>query len=332
MQQFKSLRWGTIVLVSFSLLFFGCSEKQKRGRVIKLAHGLDVNHPVHKGMVYMANLVEEQSEGKLHLQIYPNSQLGSERECLELLQIGSLGMTKVSAAVLEAFDPDFRIFGMPYVFQDREHFYKTIDGPIGEELLLAGEKFWLRGLTYFDAGARSFYTRNKPINTPEDLYGLKIRVQESNTAMQMVSSLGGTGTPLAWGELYTALQQGVVDGAENNPPSLLTSRHYEVCNYYSLDEHTYVPDILMISTQVWDRLSDEEKKWLNTAAEKAAVYQRKLWQEAEVEALEVIEATGTKIIYPDKSLFAEKVKPMYEMYKNDEKLYGLIMQLKSEWK
>ncbi len=321
------------IAVSFLLILIlvGCGE-EKKSNVIKLAHGLDVNHPVHKGMVYMAELVEEDSKGELTIQIYPNSQLGSERECLELLQIGSIGMTKVSGAVLEAFDPDLRIFGIPYIFQDREHFYRTIDGPIGEELLLAAEKFWLRGLTYFDAGARSFYTRNKPIHTPEDLANLKIRVQESNTAMQMVSSLGGMGTPLAWGELYTALQQGVVDGAENNIPSLLTSRHYEVCDYYTLDEHTYVPDLLMISKLVWDKLSEQEQKWISDAADKAAIYQRKLWQQAEIDDLEKIEASGTTVIYPDKSKFAEKVAPMYELYKNDKKLYDLIMKLKSEWK
>ncbi len=314
------------------IFFFSACSDEKKSNVIKLAHGLDVNHPVHKGMVYMAEILEEDSKGELTIQIYPNSQLGSERECLELLQIGSIGMTKVSGAVLEAFDPDLRIFGIPYIFQDREHFYRTIDGPIGEELLLAAEKFWLRGLTYFDAGARSFYTRNKPIHTPEDLANLKIRVQESNTAMQMVSSLGGMGTPLAWGELYTALQQGVVDGAENNTPSLLTSRHYEVCDYYTLDEHTYVPDLLMISKMVWDELTEQEQEWLNKAADEAAIYQRKLWQQAEIDDLAQIEASGTTVIYPDKAKFAEKVEPMYELYKNDTKLYELIMKLKSEWK
>ena len=330
MQIFKQVR-HTVLSVFIILLTMGCGE-EKKSNVIKLAHGLDVSHPVHKGMVYMAEILEEDSKGELTIQIYPNSQLGSERECLELLQIGSIGMTKVSGAVLEAFDPDLRIFGIPYIFQDREHFYRTIDGPIGEELLLATEKFWLRGLTYFDAGARSFYTRNKPIHTPADLANLKIRVQESNTAIQMVTSLGGTGTPLAWGELYTALQQGVVDGAENNTPSLLTSRHYEVCDYYTLDEHTYVPDILMISKMVWDNLSEQEQEWLNSAADKAAMYQRKLWQQAEIDDLEKIEASGTTVIYPDKNKFAEKVKPMYELYKNDKKLYDLIVKLKSEWK
>lgn len=331
MDRMKKLKWGNIWLVGLVALFFSCAETNDTN-VIKLAHGLDVNHPVHKGMVFMAERVDEESKGALQIQIYPNSQLGSERECLELLQIGSIGMTKVSGAVLEAFDPDMRIFGIPYIFQDRDHFYRTIDGPIGDELLLAVEAFWLRGLTYFDAGARSFYTRNKPINTPADLYGLKIRVQESNTAMQMVASLGGTGTPLAWGELYTALQQGVVDGAENNTPSLLTSRHYEVCQYYSLNEHTYVPDLLMISKLVWDNLTDQEKGWLQAAADEASIYQRKLWQQAEIDDLAKIEAAGVTVIRPDKSLFAKEVEPMYEGFKDNEKLYKLIKQLRSEWK
>lgn len=331
MNLIKKAKWSTLWLLGFAAICFGCAET-KDVNVIKLAHGLDVNHPVHKGMVYMAEQLNEDSKGAMEIQIYPNSQLGSERECLELLQIGSIGMTKVSGAVLEAFDPDMRIFGIPYIFQDREHFYRTIDGPIGDELLLAVEAFWLRGLTYFDAGARSFYTRNKPINTPADLYGLKIRVQESNTAMQMVASLGGTGSPLAWGELYTALQQGVVDGAENNTPSLLTSRHYEVCQYYSLNEHTYVPDLLMISKMVWDNLTGQEQEWLQNAADKASIYQRKLWQQAEIDDLKKIEDSGVTIIRPDKSLFAKAVEPMYEEYKSNEKLYNLIKQLRSEWK
>lgn len=330
MQHFRSFRWLSIFLGGFLLFSLGCSDSHKP-KVIKLAHGLDVSHPVHLGMEFMAKQLELESGGELTIQIYPNQQLGSERETLELLQIGSVGMTKVSAAVLEGFAPELRIFGIPYIFQDREHFYEALDSPIGDSLLLSGEKFWLRGLTYFDAGARSFYTKDVPIHKPSDLNGLKIRVQESNTAIQMVKSLGGAGTPISWGELYTALQQGVVDGAENNPPSLLISRHYEVCKYYTLNEHTFVPDLLIISTTVWDKLSDQEKVWVQTAADKAAVYQRALWIEAEKEALEAVEKAGVTIIYPDKTAFAEKVKPMYELYKEDEKLYDLIAFFRAGW-
>lgn len=331
MQISNNLKNGIIITAGAMLLFFGCSEKEKV-KNIKLGHGLDVNHPVHKGMEYMAELVEKKSEGKLTIQIYPSQQLGSERECLELLQIGSLGMTKVSASVLESFAPKLRIFGIPYIFQDREHYYEVLDSPLGEELLTSGEKFWLRGLTYFDAGARSFYSKTRPINTPEDLKGLKIRVQESATAILMIQSLGGAATPIAWGELYTALQQGVVDGAENNPPSFFLSRHYEVCKYYTLNEHTFVPDLLIISTHLWDKLSDQEKEWLEYAAREAAVYQRKLWMEAEKEALTAVEKAGVTIIYPDKSAFANEVESMYEFYKDDKALYHLIQEIKGGWK
>ena len=173
--------------------------------------------------------------GKLKIEIYPNSQLGSERQCLELLQIGSLGMTKVSAAVMENFSPDLKVFGYPYLFRDNEHRFKIYDGPIGQKLLLEGEEYWLRGLTYFDAGNRSFYTKNTEIDKPSDLEGLKIRVMQSPTAINLVKSFGGSPTPISWGELYTGLQQGVVDGAENNLPSFYTSKHYEVCKYLTLN-------------------------------------------------------------------------------------------------
>jgi len=207
-------------------------------KYLKLAHGLDSTHPVHKGMVFMQERLAEISDGKLQIEIYPSQQLGTERQALELLQIGSLAMTKVSGAVMESFAPKIKCLSLPYVFRDREHTYNVQDGKVGRDLLIQSEKFWLRGLGYFDAGQRSFYTKEKSIEKPDDLKGLKIRVQESVMAMNLVRTLGGAPTPISWGELYTALQQGVVDGAENNPPSFVSSRHYEICKYYSLNEHT----------------------------------------------------------------------------------------------
>lgn len=295
---------------------------------MKLGHALDVNHPVHKGMVRMAEKVKEKSGGKLQIEIYPSQQLGSERQCLELLQIGSLAMTKVSAAVYENFAPDSKVMSLPYIFKGREHAYQVLDGPIGKEMLRQGEPFWLRGLAYFDAGQRSFYSK-EPINKPEDLEGLKIRVQESVTAMELVRSLGGAPTPISWGELYTALQQGVVDGAENNPPSFYTSRHYEVCKYYTLNEHTAVPDLLIIGTVAWNNLTKQEQQWLQEAADEAVQYQRKLWIAAEEEALTEVQKAGVKIIRPDKSLFAEKTKQMLEAYKDDKVVYDLIQKIQA---
>lgn len=304
-----------------------CSEISKT-KTITLAHGLDINHSVHKAMVKMGEILDSISGGQLALELYPSQQLGTERECLELLQIGSLDMTKVSAAVMENFAPKMKVLGIPFLFRDRQHSFQVLDGAIGRDLLNEGEKYWLKGMGYYDAGSRSFYTKEKPVKSPADLKGLKIRVQESATAMEMVTSLGGSPTPISWGELYTSLQQGVVDGAENNPPSFYLSRHYEVCKYYSLDEHTVLPDVLIIGTHAWKKLSDQEKEWLQKSVDDSVKYQRKLWALAEEEALAEVIKAGVEVIRPDKTLFSTKIESMYEQYKNDEEMYSLIQEIK----
>ncbi len=317
----------TLLLASL-LLLIGCAEISDT-KTLKLAHGLDVTHPVHKGMEYMAERLAEKSGGELQIEIYPAQQLGTERQSLELLQIGSLAMTKTSGAVMENFAPQIKALSLPYIFKGRAHAYRVQDSKVGKDLLLQSEKFWLRGLGYFDAGQRSFYTKDRPINSPEDLEGLKIRVQESVTAMNLVRSLGGAPTPISWGELYTALQQGVVDGAENNPPSFYTSRHYEVCKYYSLNEHTAVPDMLVIGTVAWNRLTSQEQIWLQEAADEAISFQRKLWVEAEEKALAEVEAAGVTVIRPDKSTFMTKTKGLLTAYKADKEMFELIQKIQA---
>jgi len=320
--QLKTLGYFLLIIT----VHFGCKNVEKV-RTIKLAHGLDVNHSVHMAMVKMGMDLEELSDGKLRLEIYPSQQLGTERQCLELLQIGSLDMTKVSVGVLENFAPKMKVLGLPFLFRDRQHAFKVLDGPIGQKLLADGEKYWLKGLGYYDAGSRSFYTKDKPINSPDDLNGLKIRVMESVTAIEMVTSLGGSPTPISWGELYTSLQQGVVDGAENNPPSFYLSRHYEVCKYYSLDEHTMLPDVLLVGTHLWNRLSMEEREWLKKAVEKSIAYQRILWLESEEEALNAVQQAGVEIIRPDKALFTKRIENNYEQFRENEALNTLIKEI-----
>lgn len=281
---------------------------------LKLGHGLDTTHSVHKAMVFMGERLQQISSGKMTLQIYPSGQLGSERELIELLQIGSLAMTKASASPLEGFVPEFKVFSIPYLFRDHAHFWRVLESTIGRDLLAKTSVVKLHGLGYFDAGARSFYTINHPANSPADLRGEKIRVQQSATSVEMIKHLGGAATPIAWGELYTALQQGVVDGAENNPPSFYLSKHYEVARYYSLDEHTYVPDVLLLSKPIWETLTQQQREWLVQAVDESIHYQRELWQEATEDALEALVAAGVKIIHPDKLLFARQLEPMYSQY------------------
>jgi tripartite ATP-independent transporter DctP family solute receptor len=316
------------ILVLACLIFTAACSREDKITVIKLAHALDTTHPVHKGMVYMARKVGEYSGGRMRVDIYPNGQLGNERELIELLQIGSLAMTKVSTAPLEAFVPEMMIFGMPYLFRDDEHRWKVLNGPIGKKLLLSGEPFNLRGMCYYDAGARSFYTKDKPVRTPDDLKGMKIRVMKSITSVEMVKALGGSPTPIPWGELYTALQQGVVDGAENNAPSFYLSRHYEVCKYYSLDEHTAVPDILLMSTLVWNRLTEQEKGWLQRAIDDSVEYQKELWESSTRDSLEAVRKAGVEVIYPDKAPFRAAVQPMYDSYRGTP-LYDLITEIQN---
>jgi tripartite ATP-independent transporter DctP family solute receptor len=231
--------------------------------------------------------------------------------------------------VLESFTDNFQVLGLPYIFRSKQHSFNVLDGEIGKELLMSIEKFKIRGLCFYDAGARSFYTIDQPIETPDDLVGLKLRVMKSQTAMQLVKAMGGSPTPISWGELYTALQSGVVDGAENNPPSFYTSHHYEVCNYYSLNEHTMVPDVLIVSTVIWNKLTDQEKQWLQQAADESVPHQREMWAKSEKESLEKVKKAGVKINYPDKEPFAKKVEPMIESYRSKPELYDLIQRIKA---
>jgi len=312
------------LLLAFALA--SCSIQE--AKELKLAHGLPTDHPVHHAMVFMAERTGELSEGKLTVEVYPAGQLGSEQQCVELVQIGSLAITKVSAAALESFAEAYKVFGLPYIFRSKDHFFNVLDGDIGNDLLVSTEDKWIRGLCYYDAGSRSFYTKTKPITHPDDLSGMKIRVMQSITAVEMMKALGGSATPISWGELYTALQSGVVDGAENNPPSLYTSRHYEVCKYFSLDEHTSIPDVLIISQKTWDKLTPKEQEWLQQAADESAILQRKLWADSEILSLEEVKKAGVEINYPDKQPFIDKVQPIFESYKNHPEIYSYINRIR----
>jgi tripartite ATP-independent transporter DctP family solute receptor len=329
MREYRILtRFIAVFLILSCAAFHVVCRADQRVRVVKLGHGLDPSHPVHKAMEFLAERVLTKSEGRMRIDIYPSEQLGSERECLELLQIGSLGMTKVSCSVIEGFVPEMSVLSLPYIFRDEKHRFAVLEGELGRELLLSGEKYWLHGLCYYDAGTRSFYTKDRPILQPSDLEGLKIRTQESPTSMEMVQALGGSATPIAWGELYSALQQGVVDGAENNPPSFHLSRHYEVCKHYSLDEHTGVPDVLVISTKIWNDLSPGFQELLQEAAEESEQHQKILWKEATKRALEEVQKAGVTIYYPDKTPFTDRVETIYEKYKSDSRIYDLIQRIK----
>ena len=293
-------------------------------RTVYLAHTLPISHPVHQGMEVFAQELAERSGGELTVKIFPDGQLGSEREVLELLQIGSIAMTKVSAATMANFAPEYQVLGVPYLFRDKEHMFSTLEGEVGAAILESSSDFLLKGLCFYDAGSRSFYTVEKPVKTPADLQGMKIRVMNHKMSVDMVNAMGASATPMAYGELYSALEQGVVDGAENNPPSFVTSRHYEIAKYYTLDKHSSVPDVLVMGTRFWETLSETEQTWTMEAARASTQAQKQFWEDNVRESMQVLREAGVEIYEPETALFAEQSKSVLEEFGKDPKMKSLV--------
>ena len=294
---------------------------------LKLGHSLPTTHLVHKSIEKMKSELETLSGGTMTIDIYPSSVLGPEEECIEQLQNGSLAMTKTSAGALEGFVPEMAVFGLPYLFRDEAHFWQVLRGDIGKSLLKKGQSKFVLGLCFYDAGSRNFYTKDRPIKTPEDLAKMKIRVMNSATAMDMVEAFGASPTPISSGELYTALAQGTVDGAENNLPTFTSNKHYEVCKHFSLDAHSRVPDMLLIGTSAWNQLSQQQQQWLAQAADVSAKFQRDLWAEETLAARKLAESKGVTVYDVKVADFAARVKMMHDTVESEE-LKKLLNQIK----
>jgi tripartite ATP-independent transporter DctP family solute receptor len=302
-------------------------------RVLRVAHALPTSHPVHRGIEMMARRAGELSGGRLRLEVFPGEQLGNEVQCLEQVQAGTLAITKVSAAAVGNFVSTYKVFGLPYLFRDDPHFWRVLDSSTGTELLQIiavgndGRPSGLTGLCFYDAGSRNFYSK-VPILTPQDLRGKKIRVMNDPVAMEMIQAMGGAATPIPWGELYTALQQGVVDAAENNPPSLLSSRHYEVCKFFTLNHHTRIPDVLVISSRVWNRLSPQEQEWIKQAAEESSEFQRRLWAEESDKAIQELKRAGVDVREVDPEPFRAASRSVLDKY-SEGKILELVHRIQA---
>ncbi|MGF7452803.1 TRAP transporter substrate-binding protein [Mannheimia massilioguelmaensis] len=295
---------------------------------LKLNHNNDKTHPVHISMQHMADEVKKLTNGEVVIRVYPNSQLGTQRESVELLQSGSLDMAKSNASEMEAFEPTYGAFNIPYLFRNSEHYYATLKDPeVGQKILEASKGKGFIGLTYYDGGARSFYA-GKPIKTPADLKGLKVRVQPSPSAVRMMELLGANATPLAYGELYTALQQKVVDAAENNETALTLARHGEVAKFFSLDEHTMIPDVLLISEKTWAKLTPEQQQVLKTAADNSMIFHKDLWIKMIKEEKEkAIAEMGVEFVTVEKQPFIDATKAMHDEAKDNPVIGGFIEKI-----
>lgn len=317
------------ILVGASILAMVSVTASAKTYNLKLSHNHVTDHPVHQSMVYFAERAKELSNGDLNIRIYPNAQLGTQRESVELMQKGVIAMAKSNASEMEAFEPAYGAFNIPYIFRDRDHYYRALTGQVGEDILAASADKGFIGLTYYDGGARSFYA-NKAINSPTDLKGMKIRVQPSPSAIAMIEAMGGNPTPLAYGELYTALQQGVVDGAENNPTALTNSRHGEVAKVFSMDEHTMIPDVLLISKKQWDQIDEENQKLLKQAATDSMMFHKDLWGKEIDKQIEIAKnEMGVEFVEVEKQPFIDAVKHMHDEALANPAIKAYVEQIKA---
>ncbi|MBE2895167.1 TRAP transporter substrate-binding protein [Spirabiliibacterium falconis] len=295
---------------------------------IKLAHNLEQTHVVHKAIDKMAKDLKAKSNGEIIIRVYPSRQMGDARETLEMVQNDALDMTKVNSSELEPFIGEFAIFNLPYLFKDEDHFKRMLYGDIGKKLADKTQANGYRIVASYVGGTRSFYTK-KPVHSPDDLKGMKIRVISTPTTNKSIELLGASPVSLPLGDVYTSLQQGVIDGAENNIPSYASTRHDEVAKFYSADQHTSIPDYLVISEKAWNKMSPEQQKLFMEAAQESEVYQQKLWDEETARSKEEAEKLGVTFIEVDKQPFRDALKPLFDDFRNDPKLVGFVDEIQS---
>lgn len=305
-----------------------CSKKDDEG-TMKLGHCLPARHPVHKGMVKWSEILAEKSGGTLKLKIYESGQFGQEKELIEKCRDGVIDFTKVSSAALESFVPEMKVFGVPYLFRDPAHKWRVLGSDTGKRILDACERMGLVGIGYYEAGERSFYTIDTPIEKPGDLAGMKIRVIKSPMADELLKAMGASPKPISWGELYTALERGVVDGAENNPPSVVSARHYEVCKYYCLDRHSSPMDVVVANRKTWEALTADQRRLVTEAFDESVTAQRAIWEAEVKDNFALLAAEGVTIVRPDIEPFREAVRPMYEKYLQDDVIGPLIRKIRA---
>lgn len=339
-----ALSLGTAA-IALSLSLGGCTEQSastsneataERPMVLTLAHGLSETHTVHLAISEFAKELTERTNGRIKVRIFANGQLGSELEQMEQVMAGVISMTKVASPMLATYDDSYHTFGLPYIFNDTEDFYKTMDDPLMYEFFKSSHDKGFVTLTYYTSGSRSFYTVNKPIRTPADLKGMKIRVQDMKSQTEMVSAMGGTPVAMAYGDVFTSLQTGVIDGTENNETALTLGKHGEICKVYSTDQHAMIPDALVISSKVWDNISPEDQKIMVEAARNSTVMHQGIWDKSVEEAIaEAQSKMGVTFVNDiDKDAFRAATADMLDKYSKEyagvEKMLNLIDTIRSQ--
>lgn len=324
----KKVIAGALTLMVMGSVLTGCGAKKdgaagdkKEGAsyTFRLAETHPADYPTTMGDKKFAELVGERTNGRIKIEVFPSSQLGEEKAVLEQIQLGAIEFTRVSSSPLAEFNKAFGVYGLPYIFDNDDHMWRFLESEEGTKMLDGLETSKMKGLAYYSSGARSFYTKN-PITSVEGMKGLKIRVQQSKVNMDLISALGASATPMPYGEVFSGLQTGVIDGAENNSPSYLTANHYQAAKNYILDAHQRVPEVLLMSKSVWDKLSDEDRKIVKQAALDSVKTQREEWNKFEKKAMEQLKTEGVIVTdVADLKPWQDAVKSVIEKYTADFK-------------
>lgn len=307
----------TVIALAYSYVTPKESEPEF---VFSYAENQTEDYPTTLAAQYFADLVEERTDGRIRIIVHAEAELGTEREVLKQLQYGGIDFARVSLSQLAEIVPQMNVLQMPYLYENSDHMWRVLDGDIGNTFLGYVNSSEMVGLSWYDAGARNFYNSKKPITCLEDMEGMRIRVQESEVMADMVETLGATALPITYSEVYSSLERGFCDGAENNWPSYETMHHYEVAEYFSVDEHTRVPEIQLCSEHTWNKLSKEDQEIIRECAEESAIYQRELWAQREEKSRQLALENGAQevVLAPEeKQRFRMKMSEIYEKYCSD---------------
>ncbi|NYT31232.1 TRAP transporter substrate-binding protein [Rhizobium sp. WYCCWR 11128] len=323
MKNFVKLAAGLMVAASF---MSGAASAQT---VLKSSDTHPDGYPTVEGVKYFGELLKERTQGRYSLEVYHSAQLGEEKDTIEQVRSGVIELNRVSMAPFNGTVKESIVPALPYIFRSEEHMHKVMDGAIGDQIKKAFEPAGLVVLAFYDAGARSFYNKTKPINSVADMKGLKFRVIQSDIFVDMVAALGANATPMPYGEVYSGIETGVIDGAENNFPSYDTAKHAEVAKNYSLDEHTILPEVFVMNKAAFDKLTPEDQAVFKQAAKDSVAKQRELWSAKVTESRANVEKLGAQISTPDKKGFIDAMAPVYEKHVKDDVLKKMVEDVKA---
>ena len=323
MLHFSKLAGATIAAAA---MMIGAASAQT---VLRSSDTHPDGYPTVEAVKYFGELIKERTDGRYSVEVYHSAQLGQEADTIEQVRSGVIDLNRVSMAPWNSLVPLTMIPSLPYLFTSPDHARKVMASEIGDEIAKGFEQHGVVVLAYYDGGSRSFYNSKKPVNTVADLAGLKFRVIQSDVFVDMVAALGATATPMPYGEVYSSIETGVIDGAENNFPSYESAKHFEVAKNYSLDQHTIVPEVFVMSKTSWDKLSDEDKTIFKQAGKESMEKQWELWDARVAESRNIVEDAGSQITTPDKQPFIDAMKPVYDKYVTDPALKDLVARIQA---